>query len=126
MAMLSDEVKQEVIMEYKSRMSEYEESQRPVHTLEVVKELAAEYDSTPNGIRMLLQKEGVYIKKSTTASTSASSAPKRMSKEAAHQALKDAISATGQVPNEEVITKLSGVAAQYLTTVVINAMAVGA
>ena len=116
----TEELKEEVILEYKSRMAEFEESQRPLHTLDVVKDLATEYGSSANGIRMMLSKAGVYIKKADAPKTSTSAAPKRMSKEAAHQALVDAIEAFGIEADKDIISKLSGVAAQYLSTVLVT------
>ena len=115
----TEELKEEVILEYKSRMAEFAPEDQPLHTLDVVKELAAEYDSSANGIRMLLSKAGVYIKKADAPKATTSTAPKRMSKEAAHQALSDAIESFGIEVNKEIISKLSGVAAQYLSTVLI-------
>lgn len=116
----TEELKEEVILEYKSRMSEFSEEDQPLHTLDVVKDLATEYGSSANGIRMLLSKAGVYIKKADAPKVSANAAPKRMSKEAAHQALADAIESFGIEPNKEIISKLSGVAAQYLSTVLVT------
>lgn len=116
----TEELKEEIILEYKSRMSEFAEDQQPLHTLDVVKELASEYESSANGIRMMLSKAGVYIKKADVVKASTSTAPKRMSKEASHQALADAIEAFGLTPDKEIISKLSGIAAQYLSTVLVT------
>lgn len=113
------ELKEEIILEYKARMAEIPEEERPNHTLRIVAELAAEYGISVNGIRMVLMKAEVYIKKSEKPKVEASDKPKRMSKEAAHNALRDAIEAGGVEPDMDAISKLSGVAAQYLATTII-------
>ena len=114
------ELKEEIILEYKARMAEFPEEERPDKTMDIVKELSNEYGLSVNGVRMLLMKASVYIKKAEKAKVTASDKPKRMSKEAAHAALKDAIEAGGVEANMEVITKLSGVAAQYLASTIIS------
>lgn len=114
------ELKEEIILEYKARMGEIAEEERPNHTLAVVADLASEYGLSVNGVRMLLMKANVYIKKSEKPKSAPSDKPKRMSKEGAHTALKDAIEAGGAEADMEIITKLSGVAAQYLAATIIT------
>lgn len=116
----NDALKEEITLEYKSRMAEFSVEDQPIHTMDIVKQLSAEYEMSPNGIRMLLQKRGAYIKKSDTPKVAPTDKPKRMSKEAAHTALKDALEAGGVTADEEIISKLSGVAAQYLATSIIT------
>lgn len=115
----TEELKEELVLEYKSRLEEFPEEERADRTMDVVKELATEYGMSPNGIRMILMKRNVYIKKSEKPKATLEK-PKRMSKEAAHTALKDAIEAGGCTADMDVISKLSGVAAQYLATTVIT------
>jgi len=45
-------------------VSMYESAEpTPENSMEVVKDLADELDESPNGVRMILTKAGVYIKK---------------------------------------------------------------
>lgn len=94
----------------------------PENSMEIVKEIAEELDESPNGVRMILTKQGVYVKKSPAASsgTKASSSGGgggRVSKAAAQEALIAAITDAGQEVDEEIVSKLTGKAAQYFTTV---------
>jgi hypothetical protein len=93
----------------------------PETSMEIVKDIADELEESPNGVRMILTKAGVYVKKSPAsggskaASNGGSGA--RVSKAAAQEALIAAISDSGQSVDEEIISKLTGKAAQYFTTV---------
>ena len=59
----TDELKEEVVAAYLER------EPTPENTMDIVKELAEEYDGkTPNSIRMILSKAGVYVKKTPAAS----------------------------------------------------------
>ena len=101
----------------------YEEAQpTPENSMEIVKEIADEYEESPNGVRMILTKAGVYVKKTpATGSTKTSSGGGgRVSKAAAQEALSAAITDAGQEVDEDVISKLTGKAAQYFTTVIGN------
>jgi transposase-like protein len=94
----------------------------PENSMEIVKEIAEELEESPNGVRMILTKAGVYIKKATSApSGKSTSAAKegstKVSKVAAFEALNKAITALGQEPNAEIIEKLTGKAAIYFTGV---------
>lgn len=94
------------------------------NSVEIVKEIAEELEETPNGVRMILSKAGVYIKKDGATSTTTSKATgekktaTRVSKADSIQALKDVISAAGQDVDDEVLDKLTGKQAVYLTDVV--------
>lgn len=95
----------------------------PETSVEIVKQIAEEYDESPNGVRMVLTKAGVYVKKSPAAassggSSSGSSGGGRVSKAAAQEALIAAITDLGQEVDEEIIGKLTGKAAQYLAGVI--------
>lgn len=114
----TDELKAQVIDEYLAAEPTADNS------MEIVKELAEKHDQSPNGVRMILSAAGKYVKKTPSASSSSSSgtssgdkAP-RVSKEAAHQRLTDAISATGQSVDSEIVSKLTGKAAIYLAEVI--------
>jgi len=111
----TDEKKQAVIEAYEAAEPTAENS------MEVVKELAEEYEESPNGIRMILTKAGVYIKKAPAASGGKAASPTggtRVSKADAAEALVKALNDAGQEPNMEIIEKLTGKAAQYFTDVV--------
>lgn len=95
----------------------------PENSMEIVKEIAEEMGESPNGVRMILSQAGVYVKKdakkapaSTTSASGGDKAP-RVSKEAAHQALTAAIEAAGGEVDSEIVSKLTGKAAQYFTGV---------
>ena len=94
----------------------------PETSMEIVKDIADELEESPNGVRMILTKAGVYVKKSPAsggskpASTNGGSGG-RVSKAAAQEALITAINDSGQSVDEEIISKLTGKAAQYFTTV---------
>jgi DNA-binding MarR family transcriptional regulator len=96
----------------------YEEMQpTPENSMECVKQIADELSESPNGVRMILTKAGVYIKKAVTKSASTSTGgSSRVSKAASQEALIAAITDAGKVVDEEIIAKLTGKAAQYFTT----------
>jgi len=98
----------------------YEDAQpTPETSVEIVQSIAEELDETPNGVRMVLTKAGVYIKKAGGSSSKKEGAKStRVSKEDAQNALKDAISDAGQEVDEDIITKLTGKAAVYLKDVI--------
>ena len=104
-------------------VSMYEEAEpTPENSMEIVKEIAEELDESPNGVRMILTKAGVYVKKTPAAGGSAAKAGGtgggRVSKADAAAALTAAISDAGQEADEEIISKLTGKASQYFTTVI--------
>ena len=104
-------------------VSMYEEQDpTPETSMEIVKAIAEELEESPNGVRMILTKAGVYVKKTpATGSTKTSSGGGgRVSKAAAQEALSAAITDAGQEVDEDVISKLTGKAAQYFTTVIGN------
>lgn len=93
----------------------------PETSMEIVKDIAEELDESPNGVRMILTKAGVYVKKTPAAkgtTTTASTGGTRVSKQAAADALIAAITDAGQPVDEEIISKLTGKAAQYFTTII--------
>ena len=86
----------------------------PETSMEVVKEIAEELDESPNGVRMILTKAGVYVKKTPAKSsgTSAGSST-RVSKAAAVEDLSAAITDMGGEVDEDIVSKLTGKAAMY-------------
>lgn len=98
----------------------------PETSMEIVKEIADEFDESPNGVRMVLTKADVYVKKGTA--TGAAKAPKaagasatggtRVSKQGAQDALVAALTDAGQEIDEDVVSKLTGKAAQYFAGVI--------
>lgn len=111
--------------EKKAQAVEMYEAQEPTpeNSMEIVKEIAEELEESPNGVRMILTKAGVYVKKvaasgSTTSSKASTGGGTRVSKAAAVEALTAALSDAGQEVDEEILSKLTGKAAQYFTTVI--------
>lgn len=101
----------------------YEEREpTPDNSSEIVAEIAEELEESPNGVRMILTKAGVYVKKTPAAGggggATKSSGGTRVSKADQQAALTSAIEAVGLEADEGIITKLSGKAAQYLADVV--------
>ena len=102
-------------------VSMYEEADpTPETSMEIVKDIAEELDESPNGVRMILTKAGVYVKKTPAAKSSGSSTGggTRVSKAAAAEALIAALGDAGQEVDEEIISKLTGKASQYFTKVI--------
>ena len=92
----------------------------PDTSMEVVKEIADELGESPNGVRMILTRAGVYVKK-TPASKSTSTGSTgggRVSKADAQDALSAALSDAGMEVDQSIISKLTGKAAVYLTGIV--------
>ena len=101
-------------------VSMYESAEpTPENSMEVVKDLADELDESPNGVRMILTKAGVYIKKAAASkSASGGTASKRVSKQDCQDAMTAAITDAGQEADQEIISKLSGKAAKYVADVI--------
>ena len=95
-----------------------EQNPTPETSMEIVKDIADQLGESPNGVRMILTKAGVYVKKTPAAkSSSGSTGGTRVSKQAAQDALVAAITDAGQDVDEDVVSKLTGKAAQYFTKV---------
>lgn len=111
----TDEKKAKAVKLYK------EAEPTPETSVEIVKEIAEILEETPNGVRMILSKEGVYVKKEASASTSTSKTTTtggtRVSKSDSIQALKDVIGSQGFEVNDDVLDKLTGKQAVYLTDI---------
>ena len=101
----------------------YEEAEpTPETSMEIVKDIAEELDESPNGVRMILTKAGVYVKKTPAAKSSggatAGGGTTRVSKAAAQEALIAALGDAGQDVDKEIISKLTGKASQYFTSII--------
>ena len=110
----TDEKKDEAV-------SLYEEQQpTPETSMEIVKEIADQLDESPNGVRMILTRAGVYVKKAPATKNGSQTAngTGRVSKQAMQDELTAAITDAGQTVDEDIISKLSGKAAQYLAGVI--------
>ena len=96
----------------------------PETSMEIVKDIAEQLGESPNGVRMILTKAGVYVKKSPatrSASSSTGGGTARVSKADAQESLKGALSDAGQEIDADIIDKLTGKAAVYFAGV-INAL----
>lgn len=100
----------------------YYEAQEPTPetSMEIVKEIAEELEESPNGVRMILTRAGVYIKKAPATKNGGQSASStgRVSKQGMQDELIAAITDAGQSVDGDIIDKLSGKAAQYLAGVI--------
>ena len=86
----------------------------PETSMEIVKEIADELNESPNGVRMILTKAGVYVKTAQAAGNGGTSGGgTRVSKQAAQDALVAAITDKGLEPDMDIISKMTGKAAQY-------------
>jgi len=109
----TDELKAQAVEAYEAA------EPTPENSMEIVKDIAEDLDQSPNGVRMILTKAGVYVKKTPAAkaaSTGGSTGGTRVSKAAAQEALIAAITDAGKSVDEEIISKLTGKAAQYITS----------
>ena len=107
----TDEKKAEAIEAYQDA------EPTPETSMEIVKEIADDLGESPNGVRMILTKAGVYVKKTPATGNGGgtSSGGTRVSKQAAQDALTAAITDKGLSVDEDIISKLTGKAAQYFT-----------
>ena len=110
----TDEKKAEVIAAYEAQ------NPTPENSMEIVAEIADEFEESPNGVRMVLTKAGVYVKKApaSTGGTKSPSGGARVSKAAAIESLTAALTDAGQEVNEEIVSKLTGKAAMYFAGVI--------
>lgn len=114
----NEELKKQVIEAYKAA------DPTPETSTEIIKDIADEHEQSPNGVRMVLVQAGVYVKKEASSgetskkSGSGSEGGKRVSKETSIAALKAAIKAKGAAVDDEILDKLTGKAAVYLTGVI--------
>jgi len=111
----TDEQKAEVIEAYEAA------NPTPENSMEIVAEIAEQFEQSPNGVRMVLTKAGVYVKKAPatkSASSGGSTGGGRVSKAAAIETLTAALTDAGQDVDEEIVSKLTGKAAMYFAGVI--------
>jgi transposase-like protein len=92
----------------------------PETSMEIVKDIAEELGESPNGVRMILTKAGVYVRKTPAAKSSGggSTGGGRVSVADAQDKLTSVLSDAGQEVDEAIISKLTGKAAVYFTNVI--------
>ena len=117
-AVWTPELKAECIAQYAERIQEFLEEDRPNHTLEVIAELATEYNFTKNSMRGVIQQSDVYVKAAKKEASTDKPATKRPNKAQSLADLKAAIADGGATVNEELLEKLTGIEAVYFTGVI--------
>ena len=108
----TDESKQQAVEMYA------EGEPTPETSMEIVKYIADELGESPNGVRMILTKAGVYVKKTPAtgaAKSGGSTGSARVSKADAAAALTSALTDAGQEVDADIIDKLTGKASVYFT-----------
>jgi len=115
----TDELRQEVIERYKK------EDPTPETSSEIVEQISSDEKfsfTTVNGIRAILSKAGVYISKASAAKAGkpGDTAAKgtRVNKQTAITGLVDTLNSNSLPVDEDIISKLTGKAAMYFTTVI--------
>ena len=108
----TDESKEQAVEMYTA------EEPTPENSMEVVQTVAEELGQTPNGVRMILTKAGVYVKKTPAVKSSGSTGGGRVSVAGAQDELSSALSDAGLEPDSAIISKLTGKAAKYFAEVV--------
>ena len=110
----TDESRQQAIEAYDAA------APTPENSMEIVKQIAEDMGESPNGVRMILTKAEVYVKKAPAEGKSTSSSGNgggtRVNKESAPQGLIAALTDAGAEIDEDIISKLTGKAAVYFTT----------
>lgn len=122
------ESKDELIAQYVQEIEKFPEEERGDHSAAIVDSLAEQFDKTRNGVRIILSKADVYVKKTPTAkaakTSDGASGAKRVNKAQAIEELKTAIATIDEdLIDEDIVTKLTGKAAQYFTSVLTQATA---
>ena len=103
-----DEKKEQVVDMYEA------ENPTPETSMEIVKDIADEVGESPNGVRMILSRAGVYVKKEAV-SNGTKTTSTRVSKQESQDALAEAIIARGHLVDQDIVSKLTGKAAIYFT-----------
>jgi hypothetical protein len=123
MATWTEELKTQAIEAYQAGNPTAENS------TELVKEIAEDLDMTANGVRQVLVQAKVYVKKEVgsepakpaskggTTKAATGEGTKRVSKESQLDALRAAIIAKDKEVDDDILTKLTGKAAAYFTTI---------
>ena len=108
----TDESKEQAVEMYTA------EEPTPENSMEIVKNIAEELGESPNGVRMILTKAGVYVKKTPAVKSSSSGGGGRVNVAAAQDGLIKAISDMGEEADSAIISKLTGKAAVYFTNLI--------
>jgi len=110
----TDELKAQAVEMYTA------EEPTPETSMEIVKMIADDIDESPNGVRMILTKAGVYVKKTPAAGSKSggTGGGTRVSVAGAQDTLTNAISDAGKEPDAAIISKLTGKAAQYFAQLI--------
>ena len=91
----------------------------PETSMEIVKDIAEELGESPNGVRMILTKAGVYVRKTPAAKSSGGSpGGGRVSVADAQDKLTSVLGDAGQEVDAAIISKLTGKAAVYFANVI--------
>jgi len=112
----TDESKQQAVEMYQDA------EPTPETSMEIVKDIADELGESPNGVRMILTKAGVYVRKTpaTRSSGGGSTGGGRVSVADAQAKLTSVLSDAGQEVDDAIIAKLTGKAAVYFAGIVEN------
>ena len=109
----TDELKAQAVEMYTA------EEPTPETSMEIVKMIADDINESPNGVRMILTKAGVYVKKAPAAGgKSGGTGGTRVSVAGAQEELTGAIQDAGKEPDAAIISKLTGKAAQYFAQLI--------
>ena len=105
----SDELRQDVVEKYEAA------NPTPDNSTEIVKDIADEIDMTPNGVRAVLVRAGVYVKKTpaTGGNGESKAGGTRVNKATAISELKEIISNNSLDVDDAIIDKMTGKAAVY-------------
>ncbi len=103
----TDELKAQVVEDYQGA------DPTPETSMEIVSDIAENIGQTPNGVRMILTKAGVYVKKTPAVGKTSGGGGTRVSKEGAQQELSSALNDAGIDVDDSIISKLTGKAAKY-------------
>jgi len=96
-----------------------DEDPTPENSMEIVKMIAEELGESPNGVRMILTKAGVYVKKTPAVKSSGGgTGGGRVNVAAAQEELTNAISDMGEEADAAIIGKLTGKAAKYFADLI--------
>ena len=109
----TDESKEQAVEMYTA------EEPTPENSMEIVKNIAEELGESPNGVRMILTKAGVYVKKTPAVkSSSGGTGGGRVNVAAAQEGLTKAIADAGEEADGAIVSKLTGKAAVYFTNLI--------
>ena len=108
----TDESKEQAVEMYTA------EEPTPENSMEIVQSIAEELGESPNGVRMILTKAGVYVKKTPAVKSSSGGGGGRVNVAAAQDGLIKAISDMGEEADSAIVSKLTGKAAVYFTTLI--------